>query len=129
TSVEVSATSATHMHDGWADNTTLPVSARVGDAQAAFARAEVVVGGRFRHPRLAAVPIETRGAVAWPEAETGALVIWASIQNPYRLRDSIASALAVPAESVRVLTPDVGGGFGPKGDVYPDEILVAAAAR
>ncbi len=129
TSVEASATSATHMHDGWADNTTLPVSARVGDAQAAFARAEVIVGGRFRHPRLAAVPIETRGAVAWPEAETGALVIWASIQNPYRLRDSIASALAVPAESVRVLTPDVGGGFGPKGDVYPDEILVAAAAR
>ena len=129
TSVEASATSATHMHDGWADNTTLPVSARVGDAEAAFARAEVIVGGRFRHPRLAAVPIETRGAVAWPEAETGALVIWASIQNPYRLRDSIASALAVPAESVRVLTPDVGGGFGPKGDVYPDEILVAAAAR
>ena len=128
TSVEASAKSATHIHDGWADNTTLPVSARVGDAEAAFARAEVVVGGRFRHPRLAAVPIETRGAVAWPEAETGALVIWASIQNPYRLRDSIASALAVPAESVRVLTPDVGGGFGPKGDVYPDEILVAAAA-
>jgi carbon-monoxide dehydrogenase large subunit len=129
TSVEASATSATHMHDGWTDNTTLPVSARVGDAEAAFARAEVVVGGRFRHPRLAAVPMETRGAVAWPEAETGALVIWASIQNPYRLRDCIASALAVPAESVRVLTPDVGGGFGPKGDVYPDEILVAAAAR
>jgi len=127
-SVETSAASTTRLHEGWSDNTTLPVSAKVGDAEAAFARAEVVVGGRFRHPRLAAVPIETRGAVAWREAETGALVIWASIQNPYRLRDAVASALALPSESVRVLVPDVGGGFGPKGDVYPDEILVAAAA-
>ena len=127
-SVEASIASTTRVHEGWSDNTTLPVSAKVGDAEAAFARAEVVVGGRFHHPRLAAVPIETRGAVAWREAETGALVIWASIQNPYRLRDAVASALALPSESVRVLVPDVGGGFGPKGDVYPDEILVAAAA-
>jgi carbon-monoxide dehydrogenase large subunit len=126
--VETATTSTTRVHEGWADNTTLPVSARVGDAEAAFARAEVIVGGRFRHPRLAAVPIETRGAIAWREAETGALVIWASIQNPYRLRDATAAALALPAESIRVLVPDVGGGFGPKGDVYPDEILVAAAA-
>jgi len=127
-SVETATTSTTRVHEGWADNTTLPVSARVGDAEAGFARAEVIVGGRFRHPRLAAVPIETRGAIAWREAETGALVIWASIQNPYRLRDATAAALALPAESIRVLVPDVGGGFGPKGDVYPDEILVAAAA-
>jgi aerobic carbon-monoxide dehydrogenase large subunit len=127
-SVETSTTSSARLHEGWSDNTTLPVGARIGDAEAAFARAEVLVGGRFRHPRLAAVPIETRGAIAWREAETGALVIWASIQNPYRLRDAVASALALPSESVRVVVPDVGGGFGPKGDVYPDEILVAAAA-
>ncbi|HEU5320140.1 MAG TPA: xanthine dehydrogenase family protein, partial [Methylomirabilota bacterium] len=127
-SVETARASATRLHEGWADNTTLPVVARIGDADTAFAQAEVVVGGRFRHPRLAATPIETRGAIAWREAETGTLVIWASIQNPYRLRDALAGALALPAESVRVLVPDVGGGFGPKGDVYPDEILVAAAA-
>jgi carbon-monoxide dehydrogenase large subunit len=127
-SVETATASTTRVHDGWADNTTLPVGARVGDAEAGFARAAIVTGGRFRHPRLAAVPIETRGAIAWREAETGALVIWASIQNPYRLRDAVSTALGLPAESVRVLVPDVGGGFGPKGDVYPDEILVAAAA-
>jgi aerobic carbon-monoxide dehydrogenase large subunit len=127
-SVETATASATRLHEGWADNTTLPVAARIGDADTAFAQAEVVVGGRFRHPRLAATPIETRGAIAWREAETGTLVIWASIQNPYRLRDAVAGALALPAESIRVLVPDVGGGFGPKGDVYPDEILVAAAA-
>jgi aerobic carbon-monoxide dehydrogenase large subunit len=127
-SVETATASSTRVHDGWADNTTLPVGAQVGDAESAFAGAEVIVGGRFRHPRLAAVPIETRGAIAWRDAETGALVIWASIQNPYRLRDAVATALGLPAESVRVRVPDVGGGFGPKGDVYPDEILVAAAA-
>src|SRR5688572_5843186 len=122
------AAGATRVHDDWADNTTLPVGATIGDAAAAFARADVVVGGHFRHGRLAAVPIEPRGAIAWRDADTGELVVWASIQNPYRLRDALASALARPAESIRVLVPDVGGGFGPKGDVYPDEILVAAAA-
>ena len=127
-SVEAATVSPTRVHDSWPDNTPLPVSATVGDAEAAFARAEIVVGGRFRHPRLAAAPIESRGAIAWREAETGALVVWASIQNPYRLRDAIAGALGLPAESVRIMVPDVGGGFGPKGDVYPDEILVAAAA-
>jgi carbon-monoxide dehydrogenase large subunit len=126
--VEVATSTRTRVHEGWPDNTTLPVAAKIGDADAAFAGAAVVVGGRFRHPRLAAAPIETRGAIAWPDAESGALVIWASIQNPYRLRDVVATALGLAAESVRVRVPDVGGGFGPKGDVYPDEILVALAA-
>ena len=126
--VETATTSPTRVHDDWPDNTTLPVGAKIGDVEAAFGRAAVVVGGRFRHPRLAAVPIEPRGAIAWRDAESGALTIWASIQNPYRLRDALATALALSAESVRVRVPDVGGGFGPKGDVYPDEILVAAAA-
>ncbi len=127
-SVEAATASSARVHERWADNTTLPVGAKVGDTVAAFAGAEVVVGGRFRHGRLAAVPIETRGAIAWPDADSGSLVIWASIQNPYRLRDAVATALGLPAESVRVHVPDVGGGFGPKGDVYADEILVAAAA-
>ena len=126
--IDTALASATRLHEGWSDNSTLPVSAKVGDADAGFAGAEVTVGGRFRHPRLAAVPIEPRGAVAWPDRDAGTLTIWASIQNPYRLRDAIAGTLGLPAESIRVRVPDVGGGFGPKGDVYPDEILVAAAA-
>jgi carbon-monoxide dehydrogenase large subunit len=125
---DAALTSTVRVHDAWADNSTLPVTARIGDADAGFAAADVVVGARFRHPRLAAVPIEPRGALAWPDPDSGALTIWASIQNPYRLRDAIATTLGLPAETVRVLVPDVGGGFGPKGDVYPDEVLVAAAA-
>jgi len=121
--------SRARVHEGWSDNSTLPVGTTIGDGAAAFARADVEVGGRFRHARLAAAPIENRGAIAWPDAESGTLTIWASIQNPYRLRDAIAGTLGIPAERVRVRVPDVGGGFGPKGDVYPDEILVAAAAH
>ena len=64
------AAGATRVHDDWADNTTLPVGATIGDAAAAFARAVVVVGGHFRHGRLAAVPIEPRGAIAWRDADT-----------------------------------------------------------
>ncbi len=127
-STDAALAATARVHEGWTDNSTLPVGATIGDAAAGFARAEVVVGGRFRHPRLAAAPIEPRGALAWRDPESGTLTIWASIQNPYRLRDAIAVTLGLSAESVRVLVPDVGGGFGPKGDIYPDEILVAAAA-
>ena len=67
--IDTALASATRLHEGWSDNSTLPVSAKVGDADAGFARAEVTVGGRFRHPRLAAVPIEPRGAVAWPDRD------------------------------------------------------------
>src|SRR5437870_1638037 len=66
--------------------------------------------------------------VAYRDAESGALVVWSSCQNPYSVRDIVAAALELPAEAVRVIVPDVGGAFGPKGSVYPEEILVAAAA-
>jgi len=124
--VEAAAVATVRLHEEWPDNTTLPVRGEVGDADAAMARAAVVVEGRFRHPRLAAMPIETRGTLAWPDGDT--LVVASSIQNPYALRDAIAAVLGLPAERVRILVPDVGGAFGPKGSVYPDHVLVAAAA-
>jgi CO/xanthine dehydrogenase Mo-binding subunit len=88
-----------------------------------------VVRERFRHQRLAAVPIETRGIVAEHDPATGLLTVWGSIQSPYSQRDVIARTLDLPVEQVRVLVPDVGGAFGPKGQVYADEVLVALAAR
>jgi carbon-monoxide dehydrogenase large subunit len=121
-------TSSTRLHPGWPDNGALVVRASVGDAEQALARADVVLHETFRHPRLSAVPIETRGALAYRDEASGALVVWSSHQNPYRVRDAVAAVLGLPAESVRVLIPDVGGAFGPKGGVYPEEVLVAAAA-
>src|SRR5207247_7946055 len=87
-----------------------------------------VVRERFWHQRLAAMPVGGRGARAQYDAETGVLTVWASIQSPYSQRDVIARVLGLPAERVRVIVPDVGGAFGPKGQVYADEVLVAAAA-
>ncbi len=120
--------SSTRLHDGWPDNGAFVVRAAVGDVEQALARADVVLRERVRHPRLAAVPIETRGVLAHRDDVSGALVLWTSHQNPYRVRDAVATVLGLTAEEVRVRIPDVGGAFGPKGAVYPEEVLVAAAA-
>jgi carbon-monoxide dehydrogenase large subunit len=119
----------TRLHADWPDNAAIVARGAVGSVDAALARARLVVEERLRHPRLTAVPIETRGVLASPDGRDGALVVWSSTQNPYILRDAIATILGLPAERVRVRAPDVGGGFGPKGIVYPEEVLVAAAAR
>src|SRR5215471_19126411 len=101
----------------------------VGDPERALAGAHLVVRERLRHPRLSAVPLETRGVFAYRDRSSGVLVLSSSTQSPYSLRDVVAAALGLPVEEVRVIVPDVGGGFGPKGPIYPEEILVAAAAH
>jgi len=122
---EAALASPVRLHEGWPDNSTLPVAGAIGQGDAP--PADVVVEARIRHPRLCGMPIETRATLAEVD-ESGALVVVASMQNPYLLRDTIATTLGLPAERVRVLTPDVGGAFGPKGSVYQDHLLVAAAA-
>jgi len=128
TTVEAALASPTRLHDGWPDNAALAVGAAIGDAERALATADIVIHETFRHPRLAAVPIEPRGVLAYRDRDSGALVVWSSCQNPYSVRDIVAAALELSAEAVRVVVPDVGGAFGPKGSVYPEEVLVAAAA-
>src|SRR6266849_4508603 len=126
---EAALASATRLHEGWSDNAALVTRGAVGDAERALAGAHLVVRERLRHPRLSAVPIETRGVFAYRDRAAGALVVSSSTQSPYALRDVIAAALGLSVEDVRVVMPDVGGGFGPKGPIYPEEILVAAAAH
>src|SRR3990167_3346620 len=84
--VEAARGAATRLHPGWPDNAALSVRGAVGDAEGALARAVVVVDARLRHPRLAAVPIEPRGALAYRDEASGELTVWSSQQNPYRLR-------------------------------------------
>src|SRR5439155_296327 len=100
--------SATRVHADWPDNVALSVGGAVGEID--LTRPGLtVVRERFRHQRLAAMPIECRGALAQYDAETGVLTVWASIQSPYSQRDVIARVLGLPAERVRVIVPDVGG--------------------
>src|SRR5262249_22226952 len=116
------------LHGEWPDNVAIVARGAVGDPRAALAGADVVVEETIRHARLAGAPIEPRGVLAYREPDSGALVVVSSTQNPYRVREAIATVLQLPAEQVRVVVPDVGGGFGPKGLVYPEDVLVAAAA-
>ncbi|MGZ4154486.1 MAG: xanthine dehydrogenase family protein molybdopterin-binding subunit, partial [Actinomycetota bacterium] len=89
---------------------------------------EVVVRGRFVNQRVAAIPLETN-AVAVRPGDGDALTIWVSTQIPFDVRNDVAEALGLRQEDVRVIAPDVGGGFGAKLVVSPEYLVVAAAAR
>jgi carbon-monoxide dehydrogenase large subunit len=92
-----------------------------------LAGAEVVVRQRMTNQRLAAVPLETNAVLAVPDA--GRLTVHCSTQSPFQVRDAIADALGMNEDDVRCIAPDVGGGFGAKIAVYPEQVVVAAAAR
>jgi aerobic carbon-monoxide dehydrogenase large subunit len=98
-----------------------------GDVEGGFARAAVVVRETFHHARCAPSPMEPRGLLAEWDGES--LTVYASTQSPAMVRTALASALGLSATAVRVVVPDVGGGFGLKMAVFPDEVAVAAAAR
>jgi aerobic carbon-monoxide dehydrogenase large subunit len=99
-----------------------------GDLEAAFARAPLVVQGTFCHQRLAGCPMEGRGiAVDWDPS--GRLTVWASTQMPHVLRGALARFLGLTESHVRVIVPDVGGGFGPKMNLYPEDLIACALAR
>ncbi len=116
---------APQVHDE--GNLYVELRAEFGDVDAAFAGASVVVERELRHGRVAALPIEGRGIIAAP-AGVG-VEIWSSTQGPHKLALAVAEALGVERDSVRVVCPSVGGGFGLKAHVYPEEVVVALLAR
>ncbi len=91
--------------------------------------AEVVVRARFVNQRLAPVPMEPNGALAVPDPETGGVTVWAPSQGPHGVRNMIAEQLGLEPELVRVISTNVGGGFGAKAEAYPEQVVVAALAR
>ena len=101
-----------------------------GDIDAAFAASDsIVFADTIAVHRGGGHPIEGRGIVVDPSANDGSFVAWASTQMPNDLHQAIAAAVGLHDDRVRVITPDIGGGFGPKYCVYPEEIAVACAAR
>jgi len=95
----------------------------------AFAQAAHVVELTVRHPRIAVVPIETRGCVGAFDPDTGRYTLWTPSQGVVSLRGAIADYLGVGQDRVRVITEDVGGSFAVKIWPYPEQVLVLAAAR
>src|SRR6266550_8477441 len=89
--------------------------------------AEVVVRARFVNQRLAAVPIEGNAVVAEPDG-AGGVRMWVSTQVPFRVRYEVSELAGLPEEKVRVITGDVGGGFGAKLATYPEQSILASLA-
>ncbi len=93
---------------------------------------EATVSLQFRNHRLAPCPIEPRATVAtWSTGDDGRpfLTQYATTQGAHGTRDTLAAAMGVEADQVRVITPDVGGGFGAKNGGYPEDLVVSAVAR
>jgi len=100
-----------------------------GDAASAMAKAPHRLKRRFYHHRYTAMPMETRGVLAAYEPRTDAMTIWSSTQVVHWVRREAATLLGIPEARVRCIAPDVGGGFGGKGHVYPEDMLVTFLAR
>ncbi|MGH3110090.1 MAG: xanthine dehydrogenase family protein molybdopterin-binding subunit, partial [Gaiellaceae bacterium] len=95
-----------------------------GDVEAAFAEADVVVRRRLRVGRHTAVPMETRGLVAEHDSDARRLTIWGAAKVKHFNRGVIANLLGLEPEAVRLVEVDVGGGFGVRGELYPEDVLV-----
>jgi carbon-monoxide dehydrogenase large subunit len=117
------------VHDGWKDNVAVRLRVAKGDAEAAMADAAVVVRERFAIQRQAGLPMETRGAIGAYDGEREELTLWSSTQNSHPLRRALSRVSGLAPEQVRVIAPDVGGGFGIKGVLYPEDLLVGLVAK
>ncbi len=122
------APGAPRLHDGVPDNLLVASTLTAGDAAGALATAAGVARGRFAINRVTGAPIEGRGVVARWSPETETLEVWSSTQTPHLVRAQLAHALRMAETNIRVTGPDVGGGFGLKMCVYPEEIILSLLA-
>jgi len=117
------------LHEEAGTNVLLSREFKRGDVDAALAAAPITVEGRFRMHRKTAVAIEPRACLAEWELNNDALTLHSATQVPGIVRNALALAFDIPGNRIRVVASDVGGGFGGKGSLYPEEIFVSAAAR
>ncbi len=109
-------------------NLVAQTTAAYGDVDAAFAKAAHVVAEQFRVHKGGGHSIEPRGVVASWDAASEHLTVWDSTQMPHRAKRILCLSLGLSEDQVRVIAPDVGGGFGPKFVFHPEELAVAAAS-
>jgi aerobic carbon-monoxide dehydrogenase large subunit len=126
--VSASAPGAPTVHANMKSNIALSAATTFGDITAAFASDSVTAKIRLTASRVAGAAMEPRTVTATPDSETDGIKMWTSTQNVFGVRQAVASTLGLEGDRVRVLAEDVGGGFGAKGSVFPEEVLVALAA-
>jgi len=121
--------SAPRVHDDLDSNRCYDWTLSAGDIERAFADAAVTVKRRYRQNRLIPNAIEPRGVLVQPVPAQGEYTLWSATQIPHILRVLLAMTVGVPETKLRVIAPDVGGGFGSKLNVYAEEALCLALAR
>ena len=112
------------VHEDLGSNICLRTVNSGGDIDAAFASADRVVSQQYRVQRLAPAPMEPRGLLASYDRDNDLLSVWDSTQHPHEVREHLVDILGRAEEGVRVAAPDVGGGFGEKGCLFPEEVAV-----
>jgi len=116
------------LHPEWGTNVAIAFSHGIGDADAAFAAADVRISETFHIQRYVGMPIETRGAVAAWDRRDGTLTTWNSTQVSHFVQQGLTVALDLPPHKIRVIAPDLGGGFGTKASGYAEDALIPIAA-
>src|SRR6185369_10545078 len=122
--VEEAAKGGPAVYEEYGDNIAYKLTAGEGDIEAALAESDHVIKQRIVHQRLIPIAMEPRGVLARYYPGEKELTIWTSTQIPHLARTQLAIMLGVPENKVRVIAPEVGGGFGSKLNVYAEEGLV-----
>jgi carbon-monoxide dehydrogenase large subunit len=117
------------LHERCGTNLIGDFAVEKGETEAALAAAPRRLRRHFYHHRYAAIPMECRGVVASHDGRTGSVTIWSSCQVVHWLRREASAVLDLPEARIRCIALDVGGGFGVKGHVYPEDLLIPFLAR
>ncbi|NKB58437.1 MAG: molybdopterin-dependent oxidoreductase [Alphaproteobacteria bacterium] len=120
---------ATFVHDSLGSNQAFAAEVKQGNTELAFQDAHLVIERRFRFNRHTGVSLESRGLIADYDPSADRLTVYQSHQTPHQQQDLYARLLDIPEQNVRVICPDVGGAFGLKHHLYPDELAACAISK
>lgn len=112
------------LHEHLGGNVQAHYHLALGETKNVFKQSDYTFKVRLKTPRVSAVPMETRGVLATLDSRSEMLQVWSSTQMPFLLKSHLSEMLHLIEENIRVTVPDMGGGFGPKVSIYPEEILI-----
>jgi carbon-monoxide dehydrogenase large subunit len=116
------------VHEEWRSNAFVERKYKSPGFDDAIEKLPHAVSGRFVMARHSGIPLETRAAIGDYDTAGRMLTLWTTTQIPYLIRTGLADAIGLPENRVRVISPDVGGGFGVKGQLYPEELACSLAS-
>ena len=112
------------IHEAMGTNVAMRLRQQAGDLDGAFAQADRVVRQRYVVQRIVPAPMETRGVLAQYQPQADLLTVWNATQAPHRVKHFLVHLLQRPEQTVRVIAPDVGGSFGVKDCLFPEDVLI-----